>query len=208
MVLSMRCSSALVIHRSGQIAPRFGARLTRGALLGGLVALVAAGCGTAHPATLTACRQGPVFGSMEHPYIGATQMSLAGAMVAVRFPIAEANVAIADPANLKTVWVSEKTHQVALVYGNGDVTVMMTSPAPYRDPRADFSAFIRENHATARISSVNGKVALIISPHSDACHENSAWVEFEREGVDINVVSVNHGTAALLAVAWSLDASS
>ena len=95
------------------------------------------------------------------------------------------------------------------MYGNGDVTVMMTSPAPYRDPRADFSAFIRENHATARISSVNGKVALIhLAAFRRLSRELSLGRDFEREGVDINVVSVNHGDCRrYLAVARSLDAS-
>ena len=72
----------------------------------------------------------------------------------------------------------------------------------------DFTTFMRENHATARLGSVDGRVALIISPHTDACHENPAWVEFERKGVDINVVSTKHGTAALMTLAESLDTSS
>lgn len=208
-VVSMPRRLVLLSDRSGLIAARFCPGQTRGitqrVFLVGLVALIVAGCGSSQHTILSACRKGSALRSMADPLVVGARMSLARARLTASFPVAQANVAIAHSANLTAVWVSKKTHQVALVYGGGDVTVMMTSPAPYRDPTADFSTFIRENHATARLGTVDGTVALVISPHTDVCHDNSAWVEFDRQGVDINVVSAKHGTAALLAVAQSLD---
>lgn len=83
----------------------------------------------------------------------------------------------------------------------------MMAPTPYSDAMRAFSRFVRENHASARLGSVDGHIALVIAARSDAKRSNPAWVEFDRNGVDVNVVSATHGTAALLVVAKSLAAN-
>jgi hypothetical protein len=136
----------------------------------------------------------------------AQQMSLRAARAVVEFDVPQPNVAVARPGNLTSVWVNRTTRQLALVYGGGAVTVVMAR-APYSDARTEFSRFLRENHAKATLGSVRGTVALVISPDSDARRSNPAWVELDDRGVDVNVESATHGTAALLAVAESLAAS-
>jgi hypothetical protein len=130
-------------------------------------------------------------------------MSLAAARAAISFPVPQSHVAAAGPANLTRIWVDRKSQQVALVYRGGEVTVMMDR-AVYADPRAQFNTFLRENHEKAMLGSVGGDVALVISPDSDAERSNPAWVEFDRNGVDINVVSSTRATTVLLRVARSL----
>jgi hypothetical protein len=143
--------------------------------------------------------------SLAHLYPGGKLMSLPGASAAVNLPVPQANVPFARPGELSRVWVVRSTRQVALVYGAGNVTVMM-APALYGDPKAEFTRFLHENHAKAALGSVNGSVALVIAPRSDATRSNPAWVEFDNHGVDVNVVSATHGPAILMAVARSLAA--
>jgi hypothetical protein len=143
--------------------------------------------------------------SLERPLPDAHQMSLAAARVAVGIPVHEPHLAVAGLDTLTNVWVNSRSRSVALVYGRGDVTVMM-SPAVYTDPTTNYSLFLRENHASARVGSVRQYVALIISPHTDACRSNLAWVEFDDQGIDTNIASNTHGTATLVTVARSIAA--
>jgi hypothetical protein len=92
---------------------------------------------------------------------------------------------------------------VALVYKRAGVSVTM-SPAVCADPQTHFSVFVRESHASSRVRSIRPYVALIISPHTDPCRSNPAWVEFDDHGVDTNVVSASRDTAALVAIARSI----
>ena len=130
-------------------------------------------------------------------------MPIAAATALVNFPVPQANVAAAGPRKLTGVWVNRAMQQLALVYDDGDVTVVM-SPAWYSDPKSEFSDFLSSNNATARLGSVNRNAALVISPHTDVKRSNPAWVEFDLNGVDVNVESATQGTAALLGVARSL----
>jgi hypothetical protein len=163
--------------------------------------LVAAGCGNTRPAIATSSGPGGV--SLARPLPGAGPISLAAARAAISFPVPQPHVAAAGPANLTGIFADRKSQQVALVYGGGEVTVMM-APAGYADPRAQFDAFLRENHAKATLGSVDGDVALVISPDSDAHRSNPGWVEFDQDRVDINVVSATRATTVLLKVARSL----
>jgi hypothetical protein len=166
-----------------------------------VVSLVATGCGSSRPTVVTASSVAGV--SLARPLPGARPMSLAAARAAVDFPVPQPDVAAAGPANLSGIWADGKSEQVALVYSGGDVTVMLARAAD-ADPRTEFSKFIRENRARARLGSVDGDVALVISPHTDAKRSNPAWVGFDHDGVDVNVVSATRGTAVLLTVAGSL----
>ncbi|MGH7868647.1 MAG: hypothetical protein ACREP9_13715, partial [Candidatus Dormibacteraceae bacterium] len=142
--------------------------------------------------------------NLDHPFINEQKATIAGARAAVSFPVLLPNAAPASQSNLTQVWVDHEQHQVALVYSRGKLTVMMW-PATYTDPTREFRTFIAENHATAAIVRMNRQPALVIQPHTDTLHSNPAWVEFERNGIDINIVSSSYGTDALLAVADSMN---
>jgi hypothetical protein len=159
-----------------------------------VLSLAGAGCGQTRPPINTDSSFGGL--SLAHPLIAAHRASIAAAGRAVDFPVPQARTAVAGPATLTAVWVNTTARQVALVYSGGDVTVMMAL-APYRHPRAAFSRYRRENHATTRLGSVDGNVALVIAPRTDAKRSNPAWIEFDDSGVDINVVSETQGTAVL-----------
>jgi hypothetical protein len=165
------------------------------------VSLAAAGCGNTRPTIATFSSPGGV--SLARPLPGARPISLAAARAAVNFAIPQPHVTAADLANLTGIFADRKSQHVALVYGGGEVSVMM-APAVYNDPRAKFNTFLRENHATATLGSVNGDVALVISPDSDPQRSNPAWVEIDYHGVDINVASATQSTTVLLGVARSL----
>jgi hypothetical protein len=167
-----------------------------------------AGCGGARRALLVCKRSLPESppGSLL-PF--ARRMSVATASSAVGFAVPQANVAIAPPRTLTDVWVAGR--QVALVYQHNEVTVLI-SPASHTDPTANFETFIRDpqmlaTHVIARLGQIGRNVALIISPHTDACRSNPAWVEFDDRGIDINIYSDTRSTAALFAVARSIPAT-
>jgi hypothetical protein len=104
-------------------------------------------------------------------------------------------------ASKAQVWVTN--YAVALSYGGGKITITMTI-ASYSDPLAWFKTFIAENHVAAGIGQVNGQPALVISPDTSECGGNPAVVEFDYQGVDIEISSHAYGTATLLTVADSM----
>jgi hypothetical protein len=71
-------------------------------------------------------------------------------------------------------------------------------PAIHSDPARRFETFIAQNNVTAEVGQVHGKLALVISPNTDASESNSAWVEFYRDGISVNVFSHHYGTATPL----------
>lgn len=170
----------------------------------GVLLVTVSGCGSARHAGFEST-SGPGI-SLTKPYGPAGhRTSLHAAGAALGFAVPQPDVRIAGPGNLTSVWVAKPTGQVALVYGSG-VTVMMAR-ATYTNPRREFSKFLIENHAKEQLGSVDGDVALVIWPHSDAKRSNPAWVEFDRHGIDVNVVSATRQPPALLGVARSLSAN-
>lgn len=141
-----------------------------------------------------------------HPLPGAQQIPVSAASAAAGYTVAQPSTALAGSSNLTSVWFQKVTQQVALVYGGGDVTVIM-APASYTDPTTEFTQFMSSNNSTASLGSVDGLPALVISPDTDIKQSNPAWVEFDLKGTDVNVVSASEGTSALLTVAQSLAAN-
>jgi hypothetical protein len=144
------------------------------------------------PAGLSVAR--PIFGEAA---------SLGAAPSVVGFPVPQADAAEATPANLTNVLVNQAMKQVALVYGGGQLAVVM-SPALYSDPITEFTDFVSSNDATASLGSVDGLAALVITPNTDEPQTNPAWVEFDLNGVDVSLESDTLGTSTLLTVADSL----
>ena len=128
--------------------------------------------------------------------------TLAGAQAAAEFPVLVPNVQAARIANLSHAWVDDQ-RQVALVFAAGKVKITLAR-ANYTDALTEFRRFIAQNHAAAKIGQVHSHPALVISPRTDSCGSNPAWIEFDHEGIDISIYSASYGTQTLLSVANSL----
>lgn len=136
------------------------------------------------------------------PLAGGTKTTVAKAQSIARFPILIPDVRAALLSNLSQTWVDDHRH-VAMTFADGHVTITL-APAIYSNALNDFRRFIRQNHATAAIEYVHRQPALVITPRTDSCGSNPAWVEFEHSGIDINIYSSGYGTGTLLSVANSL----
>jgi hypothetical protein len=138
----------------------------------------------------------------EGPLGGGKTTTLAGAQSVARLAVLTPDVRAARLSNLTQVWVNNQRN-VALVFAHGKVMITFW-PATYSNARKEFERFIAQNHVTATIGNVHRHPALVITPHTDSCGSNPAWVEFKRAGIDINVYSSGYGTSTLLSVADSL----
>lgn len=167
----------------------------------GLIAVVVLVGGVIHSGGATECSKlaGPRNGS---PLLSGTKTTLTAGQAAAGFPVLVPHVQAARPADLTQAWVDDR-HRVALVFAAGKVTIMLAR-ANYSDALTEFRRFIAQNHAAAVIGQVHKQPALVISPRTDGCGSNPAWIEFDHRGIDINIYSTSYGTQALLAVADSL----
>jgi hypothetical protein len=174
-----------------------------GAVVGclGLIAAVVLVIGVMRSGASSACSKGggPRNGSPLGP---SRTTTVAGAQAAAGFPVLVPHVQAARPANLTRAWVDDR-RRVALVFAAGKVTITLAR-ASYSDAMTEFRRFIDQNHAAATIGRVHKHPALVISPRTDGCGSNPAWVEFDHRGIDINIYSTSYGTETLLAVADSL----
>lgn len=171
-------------------------RAVTGALAAGVaiglvpVAVLAGGAIRGSPAVSCSI---PVPASRAGPLGPAGKMTtVAGAQSIAGYPVPTPDAPAASRADLTQVWADGQ--QVALVFAGGKVTITM-APATYADAAAWFRKLLREISARATIGHVHGAAALVITPDTDACAPNPAWVEFDRGGIDINVArsSGNHG---------------
>lgn len=137
------------------------------------------------------------------PLIHGEKTTVAGAQAAVGFTVAVPNDPAASRGDLTQTWVEAQPREVALVFDRGKVDIMM-GPAIYRDPASFFKKFSAEMDAKTAIMQVNGHPALVITPHTDPNNPNPAWVEFDRNGIDINIASTAYGTSVLLRIADSM----
>ncbi len=93
------------------------------------------------------------------PYPARSRYQSQPASADAGYAVPQPSTALARSSNLTSVWFEKLTRQVALVYGGGDVTVIM-APAAYTDPTTEFTQFLSFNNATASLGSVDG------NPHS------------------------------------------
>jgi hypothetical protein len=137
----------------------------------------------------------------------AEKVTVAGAQVRAGFSVPMPSNPAAGRADLTQAWASTYGRQVALVFDEGRVDITM-APAQYKSALSNFRAFIAEkskNEVTAAIEQVNERPALVITPDTSAlCHCNPAYVEFDWNGIDINISSHTYGTRTLLAIAKSM----
>jgi hypothetical protein len=142
---------------------------------------------------------GPPNGS---PLVSGRPATIGGVQAAAGFAVLVPDVPAARLANLTHAWVDDRRH-VALVFAAGKVTITQ-APATRLDAVTGFRRFVAQNPAGAAIGRVHGQPALVISPRTDGCGSNPAWIEFEHNRIDVTVYSASYGTGRLLAVAASL----
>jgi hypothetical protein len=144
----------------------------------------------------------------------AEKTTVAGAQAKAGYPVPVPSTPAASPANLTHVWVNgkpipRKERQVALVFDNGKVDILMHR-ATHQSALRYFHAFIAEKDknggVTAEIGQVNGRSALVIWPGTNYSRSNPAVVIFWRNGVFISISSNTkaYGTHTLLAIAESM----
>lgn len=135
----------------------------------------------------------------------AEKTTVAGAQAKAGYPVPVPSTAAASRANLTQVWVNgkpvpRKERQVALVFDNGKVDILMHRTT-YQSALRYFHAFVREkkknNAPSAAIGQVNGRPALVTGRGA---------VNFWRNGVLISIYSNTkaYGTHTLLAIAESM----
>lgn len=156
-----------------------------------------------HAAPTGQSRGSTALPDMAHPLVNGQETTVQAAQAAVGFQVPVPDIAAASTSNLTKTWLDSSQQLVALVFDDGKLTIMM-GPASYQDATSEFKTFIAENDANASIGQVNGQPALIIEPGTDTEKSNPAWVEFDHNGIDINLVSNSYGTDTLLAVANSM----
>lgn len=141
--------------------------------------------------------------SPANPLLDGQQISLASASGTVGFDVPVPDTVVASKANLTATWAVAARQQVALVFDQGELTIVM-KPAVYQDPASDYQTFVAENNAKAVVGQVNGQPVLVISPDTDCAQANPAWVEFDLNGVDISIFSASYSTDQLVDVAASM----
>lgn len=141
------------------------------------------------------------------PLPGGVATTVAGASSQAGFPVPMPNdPPVASQANLTDVWVDGSAQQVALVFDQGTVDVELWPwPQFYPDPMTRFQQLVNTLSATVTIDQVNGQPALVIQPNTDYIKANRAWVEFDLNGIDINISSATDSTDMLLQVAESMS---
>jgi|HubBroStandDraft_1064217.scaffolds.fasta_scaffold32043_3 hypothetical protein len=139
----------------------------------------------------------------QQPLPGGIKTTVAAAQAAVGFPIQVPDNARANLTNLVETWLSPGHRQAALVFDGGRVTIIVQH-AMYRDPAAFFRKMRFGMRAKTSIIEVNGRPTLVVFRHTARYNLNPSWVEFDQNGVDVNIVSTTYGTEALIAIAASM----
>jgi hypothetical protein len=134
---------------------------------------------------------------------GGEAVTLAEARATVHFPISLPTTTAANSQNLSDVWEANTDDAVDLNFDGSDVTVILR-PAAYSDAVTRYGMFIQQDDATASLGQVDGSPALVITPNTDEPQTNPAWIAFDLNGVEVNVVSHVYGTSTLLGVADSI----
>lgn len=138
------------------------------------------------------------------PLTNGTEVTLAEAQSGVDYQFGVPDTPAASSGNLTSVWLDSQSDNAAMVFNNGDVAVMLSRWSYPEDPASWFATIMQQNDATTSLQTVDGNVALVITPNTDYYQSNPAWVEFDLGGVNVNIISLTEDTATLLGVADSL----
>lgn len=167
----------------------------------GVVAIAAVGL---HSASRSEERSGggslpwDTFGNDPFPY--GRQVSFVQGVQAVSYPVFVPNSPMANSGNMSQVYTDDDG-DLAFQYSS-DITVMMW-PSAYTDPVAGLQNVLATTQATAALVQIGDSPGIEIYPNT-AANANPAWVEFVRQGVDINLYSSTQSVDTLVAVANSM----
>jgi hypothetical protein len=89
--------------------------------------------------------------------------------------------------------------------GRKIMIMMWPVPADRKNAVASYKTMIKNHLGTERIGRVDGVPALIIDQHTVVNHSNPAWIEFYKNGIDVNVYSASFTTSALLKLGRYLE---
>lgn len=148
--------------------------------------------------------QGPAYSG--NPLVAGHTTSVAAASRTVGFSLlTPRSTAAIKNVNLTRTWVNPRLRQAAIILDGGKVTVMMWRvPADRKNAIAYFDGIVKDHLGKDRIGRVDGAPALIIKQRTDVKHSNPAWIEFYKNGIDVNVYSASYKTAALVSLADTL----
>jgi hypothetical protein len=149
---------------------------------------------------------GPAYNYGGNPLTAGHTTSLAAAnrIVGFRILMPRSTSAIRN-VNLSQTWVYPEERQVALVFDSGNVTVMQWPiPADRRSAISYYKGIIKDHLGNDHIGRVDGVQALIIKQHTDVKHTNPAWIEFYKNGIDVNIYSAHYKTSDLVKLANTL----
>jgi hypothetical protein len=92
---------------------------------------------------------------------------------------------------------SDDADDIALQYSS-NITIMMW-PSAYTDPAAGMKNVLATTTAKASLVQIGGSPGIELYPNT-ANNANPAWVEFVRDGVDVNIYSSTKAVEALVTV--------
>jgi hypothetical protein len=137
----------------------------------------------------------------EGPFPGGRQVTMQEALKETPYPVYIPSSRDASSDNMSKVWIDDGG-DIGLQY-DSNITVMMW-PSAYKDPEAGLQNVLATTTAKADLIRVGESPGIEMYPNT-ASNKNPAWVEFVRDGVDINIFSSTQPIEALVAVADSME---
>ncbi len=135
------------------------------------------------------------------PLPGGSKVRFGDARRAVNFPLLTEGGGPTLPEPPSAVWLDAQAQQVATVYRGGEILLIMRAN-PYAAPGPAFREIAAELSSKVSVeTAIQGKWALIIQPHTDACGTNPSAVEVVLYGTDATLYSNTLSTEDLVAFA-------
>jgi hypothetical protein len=142
--------------------------------------------------------------TVDHPLLGAKQVSLAAAATAIGRPIVLPDTSLVGASDAGPAWVNGALPAVtaAVTFPSEGMFIEYTLPPP-ADPTATYQAIAREDPRTFETVVLNGGTALAVKQDSDQTGRNFGGVIFVLNGVEIRVFG-HYDEATLQTVAQSI----
>jgi len=144
--------------------------------------------------------------SNDGPIGGGRLVSLSTAEAEMGFALLMPASDLASRSNLVEVWSEPSEQEVGLVFeSEGKRLIIDLYPAYLEDPKANYQAEIDLNLADQRLTEILGQPAIVTEPYTDVPKTNPAWLQFDLNGVDVNLFSYGFSTEDLIEVAQTLE---
>lgn len=141
----------------------------------------------------------------ESPIGGGRIVDLPTAQAEMKFDLLIPDSDVASRSSLTEVWSEPEEQEVGLVFQSGENRLVVDLyPAYLEDPKANYQAEIDLHIAEQSLTEVLGQPAIMTEPYTDVPKTNPAWLQFDLDGVDVNLFSFEYSTAELVDVATTL----